>query len=85
MFDGGVIRYFDVFENQKGDRILLETLVSEGGISQRFFILVELDEGEVTVKLARRAEVAVTAGVKRAIKLVAEKLGGKILRTNIGN
>ena len=41
--------------------------------------------GEVTVKLARRAEVAVTTGVKRAIKLVAEKLGGKILRTNIGN
>ena len=84
-FDGGVIRYFDVFENQRGDRILLETLVSEGGISQRFFILVELSGREVTVKLARRAEVAVTTGVKRAIKLVAEKLGGKILRANIGN
>jgi len=75
------------YADERGAAALVETLVVERALTQRFFILVAARPGGLSVRLEPLTDPEKSPGVKRALAIVAERLrrttGGRYGSTNI--
>lgn len=76
-----------LFVDTQGRAALLETLVVDRGHTQKFFVLLEERTGSLMVRLEPLTDPEKSAGVKRALALVAHRVreatGCRIGSTNI--
>ena len=85
---GDLLVKFDRLYLETGARAaLVEALVVDRGHPQRFFVALQARDGGVMVRCEPLTDPEKTAGVKRALALVAERLraasGGRYGTTNI--
>ncbi len=60
-----------LYMEQRGEEVLLDTLVVESGHRQRFFIQLTLREGSALLRLLPQTDPEKTDGVKRALARAA--------------
>jgi hypothetical protein len=66
-----VLKLRQVYLEQRGEEVLLDTLVVESGHRQQFFIQVTRREGGAVLRLLPQTDPEKTDGVKRALARVA--------------
>ena len=75
------------YRERDGRAALIETLVSEGGHTQKFFIQLSPREGGLTVRLEPLTDPEKSPGVRRALAQVAHRIvaacGARYGKTNI--
>lgn len=75
------------YADERGVAALVETLVVERAHTQKFFIVVAVRPGGLSVRLEPMTDPEKSPGVKRALAIVAERLrratGGRYGSTNI--
>jgi hypothetical protein len=84
---GRVVKVDRFYLDAQGQAALLETLVVDGGHTQKFFIQLTAREGGVMVRLEPMTDPEKSPVVKRALALVARRIrascGGRFGGTNI--
>ncbi len=81
-YENGVVKFLEIFINPERNKALVETIVSEKKVMQKFHVFVATGK-ETTVRIAERTDVIVTPLIKEAVRKVAEKIGGRILRSTV--
>jgi hypothetical protein len=69
-----ILKVVDLYLNQKGTSLLLESIVIEAGSQQSFFAQLSQKELSITVRLLPRTDPEKTPGVKRLLALI----GGRV-------
>ncbi len=70
----GVRRTGEIFLNRRRDTSLLEAVVVERGLRQRFFVLISRKGAGVTVRLEPSTQPEKTEGVKRLLAAVGRRV-----------
>lgn len=82
-----LVKFDRLYLETAGRAALVEALVVDRGHPQRFFVALQAREDGVMVRLEPLTDPEKTAGVKRALALVADRLraesGGRYGATNI--
>ncbi|HZN04127.1 MAG TPA: hypothetical protein VFD06_11150 [Candidatus Polarisedimenticolia bacterium] len=82
-----LVKFDRLYLDTGGRAALVEALVVDRGHPQRFFVTLQARDGGVMVRCEPLTDPEKTAGVKRALALVAERLrsesGGRYGTTNI--
>jgi hypothetical protein len=82
-----IVKVERLYRERDGRGALLETIVSQRGHTQKFFVQLAPKETELTVRLEPLTDPEKTPGVRRALALVAARVAGvagcRVARTNI--
>jgi hypothetical protein len=80
-----VLKVLDAYVNPSEKQMILEALVVEDYLRQRFFLLVHQEEDGVLIRCHPAAPVQKTDGVKQLIALLGRKCLAAHPRCRIGN
>jgi hypothetical protein len=83
-----ILKVVDLYLDQKGNSLLLESIVIEAGSQQSFFVQLSQKELSVTVRLLPRTDPEKSPGVKLLLALVAGRVralapGSRFGKTNL--